>query len=433
MWAEKALSDIAIKTIEGVRPDRLMEKKMLLDKNKLVIGNLEIDLIKYDNIYIIGFGKASALMASHLMKFIGNRVKNGWINVKYGYKVDVPKVTVWEAGHPLPDENTIKGTKEILKIVENAEDDDFIITLISGGGSALFEDPLIPLKDLIQVNELLLGCGATIQEINVVRKHISRVKGGWLAKLAEPTEMLALILSDVEGDDVSSIASGPTCGDRSTFYDAFAVLERYGLWNSLAESVREIIKDGIEGKISETPERIDNVNTVILGNNFDALKIAETLGKEKGFEVEVVDKFIVGEARSVAKKFVKMAEETISTRKVNKPVLVVAGGETTVTVRGNGVGGRNQELALAFAIYGKDLNALFLSISTDGTDGPTDAAGAIASGKTYHRALEYGIDPDGYLERNDSYSFFEKVGGLIKIGPTYTNVNDLMLLLVNYS
>ncbi len=430
MKEETLLIDIAKKTLDSIRADRLIKKKIRFSDGKFISGDVSIELDDYGEIYVIGFGKASAMMAKPIVEWLGERVTDGWVNVKYGHAIEIPEIRIWECGHPLPDENTIKGTREILRMVRNSGRGDLIIALISGGGSALFEDPMIPLEDMIKTNELLLKSGASIHEINTVRKHLSGVKGGRLAKIAEPSKVFAIVLSDVIGDDLSTIASGPLSPDNTSFSDAFAVLERYQLWNVVPESVRNLIKRGLKGLIEETPDRIENVKTIVVGNLRDAMKEAVVIGKKKVHDVILREEFVECEAREAGKLFAEMAENFLRDSRLKNPVLVIAGGETTVTVTGDGKGGRNQELALAFAIYAKGLNAWILGVNTDGTDGPTDAAGAIASGKTYMMALNSGLVPEKYIENNDSYTFFEKVGGLFKTGPTHTNLNDLIFLYV---
>jgi len=427
---ETLLIDIAKETLDSIRADRLIEKKIRFSDGRFISDDVSIDLDDYEEISVIGFGKASAMMAKPIVEWLGERVTDGWINVKYGHAIEIPEIRIWECGHPLPDENTIKGTRRILEIVGNSDKRDLIIALISGGGSALFEDPMIPLEDMIKTNELLLKSGASIHEINTVRKHLSGVKGGRLAKIAEPSQVFAIVLSDVIGDDLSTIASGPLSPDKTTFSDAFAVLNRYQLWSVVPESVRNLIEKGMKGLIEETPDRIDNVKSIIVGNIKDAMKEAVMIGKRKVHNVILREEFVECEAREAGKLFAEMAEDFLRDSRLEKPALVIAGGETTVTVTGNGRGGRNQELALAFAIYAKGLNAWILGVNTDGTDGPTDAAGAVASGKTYDMALNSGLIPEKYIENNDSYTFFEKIGGLFRTGPTHTNLNDLIFLYV---
>ncbi len=430
MIEKKLLTEIALETLNSIRADRLVEKKVKFSGDRLISEGTSINLEDYENISVIGFGKASAMMAKPIAEWMGERIADGWINVKYGHAMEISGLEIWEAGHPLPDENTIRGTKKILDIVENSGENDLIIALISGGGSALLEDPMIPLEDLIKTNELLLKSGATIHEINTVRKHLSHVKGGRLAKIAEPSRILSLILSDVIGDDISTIASGPLSPDPTSYSDAYMVLKDYGLWNSVPESVRTVIERGINGEIEETPEYIENVSTVIIGNLKDALREAETAGRRRLDNVILKEKPLEGEAREWGKLFAETAKRMLENDSLKEPVLIISGGETTVTVIGHGKGGRNQEFALAFAIHAKGLNACILCLNTDGTDGPTDSAGAIADGETYHRALELGLKPEEYLKNNDSYTFFEKLDGLFRTGPTHTNLNDLVFLLI---
>lgn len=337
-----------------------------------------------------------------------------------------------------PDEVGIKGTLRMLELAEQAGEDDLIICLVSGGGSSLMPLPRrdISLDSKRQITSALLKCGATITEINAVRKHISAFKGGWLARKCYPATVLSLVLSDVVGDALDSIASGPTVPDATTFNDAHKVLEKYGLWESAPVSIRNLLSDGEKGIIEETPKKRDEaferVSNVVLGNNRCAsVAVCEHL-KSKGLNTVLLTSTLEGEAKHVGAVLASIAKEVLeSGNPVSKPVAIIAGGETTVTVVGEGVGGRNQELALSAALRLRGSHTItFASFSTDGVDGPTDAAGAIADGKTTERGEKLGLDAETYLARNDSYTYFSKIGDLIITGKTGTNVNDISLLIV---
>ena len=331
----------------------------------------------------------------------------------------------------------MQGTEEILALVETAAERDLVICLISGGGSALLIAPEkdISLEDKQTTTKLLLACGATIHEFNTVRKHLSRAKGGRLAQVAYPATLTSLILSDVVGDDLDVIASGPTVPDSSTFQDAEQILKGHGIWDQLAESIRNHMENGSSGRIEETPKSdnpaFQKCSQVLVGTNLQALEAAAKTAEEIGYHPIILSSKVEGEAREVAKFFTAIGREVLgSNNPLKSPVCVLCGGETTVTLRGDGRGGRNQEFALAasLAIEGLD-DMVVLSGGTDGNDGPTDAAGAIVDGTTVARACENDLNPKDFLRRNDSYSFFKKLDDLIMTGPTRTNVMDIYMLL----
>lgn len=338
----------------------------------------------------------------------------------------------------MPDERGVKGTEEILSLVEKAGERDLVICLISGGGSALLIAPVsgISLEDKQNATKFLLASGATIHEFNTVRKHLSRAKGGRLAQMAYPATVASLILSDVVGDDLDVIASGPTVPDPSTFQDADKILKDYGIWNQLASSVRHHFEKGSSGQIEDTPKSdnpaFQQCSQELVGTNLQALEAAAKTAGSLGYRPLILSSKVEGEAREVAIFFTAIGKEVLgSENPLKPPVCVLCGGETTVTLQGDGHGGRNQEFALAsaLAIDGLD-NMIVLSGGTDGTDGPTDAAGAIADGTTLARARENDLDPKDFLQRNDSYNFFQKLDDLIMTGPTRTNVMDIYMLLV---
>jgi len=403
---------------------------------QLQAGEKRYDLTRVSAIYAIGAGKASARMAQAMEQILGGRL-SGVVNVKYGHAVPLKGVKVNEAGHPLPDEAGVRGTREILRLLEHCDERSVVLFLISGGGSALLPCPAegLTLDDKQRTTQALLDCGATIQEINAVRKHISRVKGGRLAKAAYPATVVSLILSDVVGDSLDSIASGPTVPDSSKFADCLRVIDRYRLHEMLPPAVRSYLQRGAEGELEETPKPNDpifhRVQNLIVGSNRLALSAAKEKAEELGYRALILSSLIQGDTREAAGVHAAIGKEVVETgNPVPRPACIISGGETTVTIRGGGLGGRNQEFALAAAlgIAGSE-GIVVLSGGTDGTDGPTDAAGAMADGTTVQRAKDKGLDPERHLETNDSYHFFRSLDDLLVTGPTFTNVMDLRLVL----
>jgi len=424
--------------IKAVDPVTAVKRHFKLQDSILSVGERTYDLASYNKVYVIGAGKASAAMAQPLEEIIGDRIKASAVNVKYGHDVPLKIVRVNEAGHPVPDEAGLKGTKKIIQLLKQTGEKDLVICLISGGGSALLPYPAqgLTLENKQKVTKHLLEVGATIHEINAVRKHISKVKGGQLARLVYPSTLISLILSDVIGDNLDSIASGPTVPDTSTFSDCLHILDKYNIRQKIPAAVLEHLERGVKGEIKETPKAGDPVfkktQNVIIGSNIMAVKAAKEKAQELKYHSLILSSFIEGETREVAKVHAAVAKEILSTGSpVSRPACVISGGETTVTIRGKGLGGRNQEFALAAAIEIDGLeDVVILSGGTDGTDGPTDAAGALADGKTVSRAKELGLDAEYHLQENDSYHFFEPLGDLLITGPTYTNVMDLRLVIV---
>jgi glycerate 2-kinase len=425
--------------LRAVEPAELVKQQLRRHRDTLEVAGRRYDLSNYRRLSIVGAGKASARMASAVVKILGSSLSGGIVIVKYGHSVGLNKVRIAEAGHPVPDQAGTNATREIIAALSRATEDDLILCLLSGGGSALLSCPAenISLQDKQTMTRLLLDCGAKIHEINAIRKHISQVKGGRLAKLAYPATIVSLILSDVVGDPIESIASGPTAPDGSVFLDCWRIIEQYGLMERIPTSVRDFLQRGVQGNVAETPKTGDpifeKVQNVIIGNNRTALLAAKERAEELGFNTLILSGFIEGEAREAAIFHAAIAKEILSTdNPVRRPACVISGGETTVTIRGDGLGGRNQEFALAAAIHIKGANgAVVLSAGTDGTDGPTDAAGAIIDGKTVQRGKSQGLDASAYLRRNDSYHFLQATDDLLITGPTFTNVMDLRLVLVS--
>jgi glycerate 2-kinase len=442
MNTEKLRKDALVIFQAGVRavdPVNAVKRYFKLQDSILSVGERTYDLASYNKVYVIGAGKASAAMAQPLEEILSDRIKAGAVNVKYGHDVPLKIIRVFEAGHPVPDEAGLKGTKKIIQLLRQTGERDLVICLISGGGSALLPYPAqgLTLENKQKVTKHLLEVGATIHEINAVRKHISQVKGGQLARLVYPSTLISLILSDVIGDKLDSIASGPTVPDSSTFSDCLHILDKYNIRQKIPAAVLELLERGARGEIKETPKADDpafkKIQNVIIGSNILAVKAAREKAKELKYHSLILSSFIEGETKEVAKVHAAIAKEILSTGSpLPSPACVISGGETTVTILGQGLGGRNQEFVLAAAVEIDGLeDVVILSGGTDGTDGPTDAAGALADGKTVSRAKELGLDAEYHLRENDSYHFFKPLGDLLITGPTYTNVMDLRLVIVS--
>lgn len=377
-------------------------------------------------------------MSQGLAEVLQDRLTDGTVTVKYDHVVPVPRITLHEAGHPIPDAAGVRGAEAIMRTAQEAGASDLVFCLLSGGGSALSPAPSdgITLEEKQHFTGLLLACGASIDEINTLRKHLSRLKGGQLARLVAPARLITLILSDVVGDRLDVIASGPTVPDASTFEDCLTIVNRYHLMDRLPSSIRSHLQRGLAGQLPETPKAGETVfthhQTVLIGNNRLALQAAGQRARELGYTSLLLSSSVQGEAREIARIHAAMAHEIRhSGLPLPPPACVLAGGETTVTLRGDGKGGRNQEFALAASI---DIDGLddvaILSGGTDGTDGPTDAAGAVVDGATIARARALGLNPEDVLQRSDSYHFFAALDDLLHTGPTGTNVMDIYMLLV---
>jgi hydroxypyruvate reductase len=389
------------------------------------------DLDRYEQIFVVGFGKAGGSMARAAERALGRRITTGCVIVKDGDRSRTRRIALHPAGHPVPDERGVAAAHQVEAICRKAGPRDLVICLISGGASALAPAPPPPvtLAEKQKTTRLLLACGATIHEINAVRKHISLLKGGRLAQLAAPARVVSLILSDVVGDDLDVIGSGPTAPDPSTFAAALGVLDKYNLRSRVSGHIREVLEAGENESPKPGDPLFARVENHIIGNNQKSLEAAAKAAREMGYRTLILASGIEGETRDVAALHAAIAHQIRRHGEpLRPPACIVSGGETTVTIRGKGKGGRNQEFALAAAIgiAGMD-NTLVLSAGTDGTDGPTDAAGALADGATLNRATR---DAAEALAQNDSYNFFESLGDLIITGPTGTNVMDLHLILV---
>lgn len=418
----------------------------------------------FNRIFVVGFGKAACNMAKAMEEELGDLISAEIVITKYGHGIGQQSsrsavnkgkiisyseaagllrycstaLKIFEAGHPKPDENGLNATEEITRLLKNADENTLVVCLISGGGSALLVSPYdgISLDEKQKITQLLLKAGTDIYELNTVRKHISRVKGGRLAEIASPAKIISLILSDVIGDRLDVIASGPTSPDKTTYKDALKVLEKYKLMDKCPEKILGILQKGENGLIPETLKEgnktFENVENIIIGSNRIALNAAKKKAEEMGFHAEILSSELIGEARGVGTRLAKEAIKKKESRVMGQGVrCLISGGETTVTVKGNGIGGRNMELALAFAMEIEGIYGItFLSAGTDGTDGPTDAAGAIVDGETVKEAKKFGLDPEEYLNNNDSYNFLKKIDRLLITGPTGTNVMDIQIVVI---
>jgi len=439
--ARRAILTILKAALNPVDPRVAITNHVRRTNNLLRIDDVTYNLDGFERIFVVGGGKAGGAMAEALEGIVGDRITVGLVNALRGSKSSVKtrKILLNEAGHPLPDEDGVEGARKIIQLADKAGERDLVICLISGGGSALMPLPAagITLQDKRELTDALLRCGATIDEINAVRKHVSGLKGGQLAEAAYPATLVSLILSDVVGDPLDTIASGPTAPDTTTFNDAISILKKYDLWkNVVPKTVKKRLEAGLRGEIPETPkpgdEVFDKTHNVIVGNNRTAALAACQEAKELGFNSLLLSSMVEGEARHVGTVYAGIMKEILDfSNPVPKPAVVIAGGETTVTVTGCGKGGRNQELVLSASLKIEGLRGVAIaSVGTDGVDGPTDAAGAMADGQTIMRARDKRLDPKEFLMNNDSYHFFSKLGDLIFTGPTGTNVNDLTVLVV---
>jgi hydroxypyruvate reductase len=454
--AFKDLERIFLAGVDRVNPGKLIRAGLGLEGHRLSVrshsASLSVDLQEFDRILVLGVGKASAAMAAGLEQVLGDRIDEGVVVVKDGHTAPLNKIRLIEAGHPIPDERGVRGAEAVAALARRADERTLVMNLISGGGSAILPAPFeggrgsggvsLSLEDKREATRVLLSCGATIQEFNCIRKHISALKGGRLAALLFPARSINLILSDVVGDRLDTIASGLTVADPTTFAEALSIVAKYGIEGDLPARVVKLLRRGAEGEVPETPKPGDpvfeGVTNVLLGTNFTALRAAAAVAEQLGYTPVVLSSRVVGEARQVATFLAAIALDTQTRGMLSEnPVCLLCGGETTVTLRGKGKGGRNQELALAFLqeIGASDPAAAagiaFLSGATDGNDGPTDAAGAFASPEILERARGQGLSIERFLEENDSYSFYEAIGGLLKTGPTNTNVCDLQICLIS--
>ncbi|OPY92173.1 MAG: putative hydroxypyruvate reductase [Syntrophaceae bacterium PtaU1.Bin231] len=431
---KSTLEDIFRAALAASDPYRAVEKYVGTIRREYRDGG-------FRRLVVVGLGKAAFSMSRALHDCLGLRIDGGIVVTKYGHAdpaVPLGAIEVYEGGHPLPDENGFRATRKVIDLRGTFDERTLAVCLVSGGGSAIFVAPAggILLAEKQKLTNLLLRCGAPIEELNTVRKHISRVKGGRLAEILYPARVISLVLSDVVGDPLDIIASGVTSPDGSTYADAMAILEKHRLLPEVPPSILDHLDRGVRGLVPETPKPGDRVfarvDNRIIGSNRLALDAARSRAAALGFQAEIIARDVVGEAADYGRKLAAVAREAKARAgREGRKLCLISGGEPTVTVRGNGVGGRNTELALAFAIAAEGVEDVgLLAAGTDGTDGPTDAAGAVADGSTVGRGRAMGLTADASLANNDSYTFFKSLGDLVITGPTGTNVIDVHLLAV---
>jgi hydroxypyruvate reductase len=442
-YAEKKarLLRIVDGALQAVAPDPALRAAVKREGNILAVDGREYDLNDYDRVLLLGAGKASAAMAATLEDILGDRLHSGLVATKYGHGLDLARTEVMESGHPVPDEAGVRAAAALLERAADAGERDLVLFLLSGGASALVPSPLgaVSLADKQEATRRLLECGAAIGEINAIRKHLSRFKGGHLAETLAPATVATLIISDVVGDRLDVIGSGPTAPDDSTFLDCQTILDRYRLCDCMPDSVVRAVADGCAGQASETRKAGDPCfarvrNTIVAGNAM-AVHGAAGVARDLGYTPVVVDLAMEGEARDRAVQLIRLAGKySLGGGDAQPPVCLLAGGETTVTIKGSGKGGRNQEWALAAALEMTALgtasaNLSAMSLGTDGSDGPTDAAGGMAFPDT--ASGERSEAAGRALADNDAYHFLDGVGTLLKTGPTRTNVMDVAAVLVD--
>ncbi|MGA6993843.1 MAG: glycerate kinase [Candidatus Deferrimicrobiaceae bacterium] len=439
VWARSLLTNLFLDAVASVDPARLVRVALRRDSEGIALSGGGASSIpswsSVERIFLVGGGKAGRPMAQAAASVLAGKVVAGAIAVPKGEGGAIDAVRLIETGHPLPDEGSREAAQTMLDLVSRAGENDLVIALISGGGSAMISAPPegVSSSDKEAVFRLLLRSGADITEFNTVRKHLSRVKGGRLAQAAYPARVWALMLSDVPGDDPSVIASGPFSPDPATYGDARKVLVERKLYDAIPGAVRAHIEAGVSGRIPETPKpgdpALERVSLAVIGTNRVAIDAAaETARKEKLGTVHILPGFLRGEARECARAFVEELQRANESVPPTRTVVLIAGGETTVTVRGKGKGGRNQEFVLSAAVEMDGMPGMaVLSCGTDGVDGPTDCAGAFADGTTCSRAAGLGLSPMGHLDRNDAYPFFQALSDLVVTGPTGTNVTDIAI------
>ncbi|WP_457640790.1 glycerate kinase type-2 family protein [Persephonella sp.] len=422
--------NIFLKSIEAVHPKNIIPENLSVKDRTIYIQNKSFPI--KDRLFIFGSGKASIEMAKAVENILSEHIAGGTVVCNYTQKLK--KIKAIEGSHPVPTEKSIKAGGILIEEISKLSEKDFFIYLLSGGSSALIEKPIDPitLEDFRKTTELLLKNSIPIEEINVIRKHISQIKGGRLGKKTK-ARGIVLVLSDVVGDDLFTIGSAPLYYDRSTYKDAYNILKKYHLLDEIPDSVKQVILNGVEGKIEDTPKRENpKIKHFIIGSNFIALQKAKEIAEKKGYTAYIFTSLLKGEAREIAKSITAIGLEIKKTdNPVKKPVCILFGGETTVTVKGNGKGGRNQELCLSALKEIKETDGIvLLSGGTDGIDGNSDAAGSVISAESFHKAKKLDLNIDLYLENNNSYNFFKKTGDLIFTGKTGTNVMDIIIMIV---
>jgi glycerate 2-kinase len=425
--------------LDAVDPFKAVQRTLQRDGNELVVGGRRYDLARYRRVFVIGAGKAGAPMAQAVEDVLGDVLTDGLVVVKTDHSAPTQRVRIVEASHPVPDAAGVAAGQAILGLAHDADEDDLVIALLSGGGSALLVSPAegLTLADKQGLSKALLACGASINEINVLRKHCSALKGGQLARAVAPATLITLVLSDVIGSPLDVIASGPTVPDSSTWANAWALVEKYDLVNQLPAAVTARLSAGLAGNVADTPKPGDPIfgqtQTLVVADNDLAAQAALAQADSLGYNTLLLSTYVEGEAAEVAKVLVALGKEVRqSGRPIAAPACIVLGGETTVTLGAqHGHGGRNQELALSAALALRDVDGVtIVSLATDGTDGPTDSAGGLADSGTVARGTQAGLSALDYLRGHDAYPFLKATDDLLITGPTRTNVNDLMFVFV---
>ena len=437
---KKVVQSVILASLLAVDPFQAIISNIKLSNDVLTINKQNYFLKNYKNIYIIGVGKASIPMAKAVEEKLGDTITKGVVISKAfheEYKL-CDSIDILIGGHPVPNQSSLNGTQKIIQLLQNSEKDDLVLFLISGGASALMTSPVgnIKLNDIQDMTKSLLACGANINEINTIRKHIDLVKGGGLARLAFPSTTISLILSDVIGNPLDVIASGPTVSDSTTFSDTFEIIKRYKLENKLPNNILDVLEKGYKGKIQETvkpgDECLEDVKNIVIASNLTSALKAQKEAKILGLNSYILTTYLSGEANQAGIFLSSLIKEIVfNDQPIKKPACIISGGETTVTLKGEGKGGRNTELALGSVqeLSGIE-NIALITLATDGEDGPTNAAGAVVTGKTLQDGISINKYPKVFLDNNDSYHYFESLGNLLKIGSTGTNVNDLSFLFV---
>ena len=426
---EERLREILSAGLAAADPKEAVLRSVRLEGGSILAGGARFEA---ERIFVLAAGKAAPAMARGAEELLGERLAGGLVVTKYGHEDDLGRLETVFAAHPEPDERGVEAARRAAELAESLGERDLLLALISGGASALLADPAPPIElaDLKRLTGALLRSGADIGEINTVRKHVSVLKGGGLASLAAPAPTLALLLSDVVGDAPSAIASGLTAPDPTTLEDTRRVLARYGI--EPPESVAECLK-----KTEETPKPGDvlfkNVANVVCGSGRHAVEAAAEKARGLGYEPHIVSTTVTGDARGIASVYAAVIREVLETgNPAPAPCAFLSGGEATVTVRGEGTGGPNQEFALALAVELEGVGGwAAFAADTDGGDGPTDAAGGLVTGATAGKARDNGVDPEEALENNDAYAALRAGEALLITGPTGTNVNDLRVALIS--